>query len=46
MLALHTARNDSVLSLANEEDAMCVLRWIMSVIHDGVIVACQRKVRK
>ena len=43
VLMQHVARDNSVLSLARRKDATCFLRWIMSVMTDSTIQACQRK---
>ena len=42
-LMQHVARDNSVLSLARRRDATCFLRWIMSVMTDSTILACQQR---
>ena len=39
----HVARDNSGLSLARRRDATCFLRWIMSVMTDSTILACQQR---
>ena len=39
----HVARDSSGLSLARRKDATCFLRWIMSVMTDSTIQACQQR---
>ena len=43
MLMQHVARDISGLSLSRRKDATCFLRWIMSVMTDSTIQACQQK---
>ena len=43
MLTQHIARDNSVLSLASRKDTTCFLRWIMSVMTDSTIKACQQR---
>ena len=43
MLVQHVARDNSGLSLARRKDATCFLRWIMSVINNSTVQACQQK---
>ena len=43
MLVQHIARDNSGLSLARRKDATCFLRWIMSVMTDRTVQACQQK---
>ena len=43
MLMQHVARDNSGLSLARKNDATCFLRWIMSVMTDSTIQACQQR---
>ena len=43
MLMQHVARVISGLSLARRKDATCFLRWIMSVMTDNTILACQQR---
>ena len=43
MLTQHVARDNSGLSLARRKDATCFLRWIMSVMADSTIQACQQR---
>ena len=42
-LMQHIARDNSGLSLARRKDATCFLRWIMSVMTDSTILACQQR---
>ena len=42
-LMQHVARDNSGLSLARRRDATCLLRWIMSVMIDSTILACQQR---
>ena len=42
-LMQHAARDNSGLSLARRRDATCFLRWIMSVMTDSTILACQQR---
>ena len=42
-LMQHVARDNSGLSLASRKDATCFLRWIMSVMTDSTILACQQR---
>ena len=42
-LMQHVARDNSGLSLARMKDATCFLRWIMSVMTDSTILACQQR---
>ena len=42
-LMQHVARDNSGLSLARRRDATCFLRWIMSVMTDSTILACQQR---
>ena len=42
ILTLHVARDNSGLSLARRKDVTCFLRWIMSVMTDSTIQACQQ----
>ena len=42
-LMQHVARDNSGLSLARKRDATCFLRWIMSVMTDSTILACQQR---
>ena len=37
------ARDKSGLSLARRKDATCFLKWIMSVMIEGTILACQQR---
>ena len=37
------ARDNSGISLARRKDATCFLRWIMSVMTDSTILACQQR---
>ena len=39
----HVARDNLGLSLARRKDATCFLRWIMSVMTDKTIQACQQR---
>ena len=39
----HITRDNSGLSLARRKDATCFLRWIMSVMTDSTILACQQR---
>ena len=43
MLVQHIARDSSGLSLARRKDATCFLRWIMSIMTDSTVQACQQK---
>ena len=43
MLTQHVARDNSGLSLARRKDATCFLRWIVSVMTDSTIQACQQR---
>ena len=43
MLVQHIARDNSGLSLARRKDATCFLRWIMSVMTDSTVQACQQR---
>ena len=43
MLMQHVARDNSGLSLARMKDATCFLRWIMSVMTDNTVLACQQR---
>ena len=43
ILMQHVARDNSGLSLARRKDATCFLRWIMSVMTDSTILACQQR---
>ena len=43
MLMQHVARDNSGLSLARRKDATCFLRWIISVMTDSTIQACQQR---
>ena len=43
ILMQHVARDNSGLSLARRQDATCFLRWIMSVMSDSTIIACQQR---
>ena len=43
MLTQHVARDNSGLSLARRKDATCFLRWIMSVMTNSTIQACQQR---
>ena len=42
-LMQHIARDNSGWSLAKRKDATCFLRWIMSVMTDSAILACQQR---
>ena len=42
-LMQHIARDKSGLILARRKDATCFLRWIMSVMTDSTILACQQR---
>ena len=42
-LMQHIARDNSGLSLARRKNATCFLRWIMSVMTDSTILACQQR---
>ena len=42
-LMQHVARDNSGLSLARRRDASCFLSWIMSVMTDSTILACQQR---
>ena len=42
-LMQHIARDNSGLTLARRKDATCFLRWIMSVMTDSTILACQQR---
>ena len=42
-LMQHVARDNSGLSLARRKDATYFLRWILSVMSDSTILACQQK---
>ena len=42
-LMQHIARDNSGLSLARRKDAPCFLRWIMSMMIDSTILACQQR---
>ena len=42
-LMQHIARDNSGLSLARRKDAICFLRWTMSVMTDSTILACQQR---
>ena len=42
-LMQHIARDNSGLSLARRKDATCFLRWVMSVMTDSIILACQQR---
>ena len=42
-LMQHVARDNSGWSLARRRDATCFLRWIMSVMTDSTILACQQR---
>ena len=42
MLMQHVARDNSGLSLARRKAATCFLRWIISVMTDSTIRACQQ----
>ena len=46
ILMQHVPPDDSGLSPVRRKDANCFLRWIMSVIPDSVIQACQQKAMK
>ena len=46
MMMQYVARDDSGLSLARRKNATCFLRWIMSVISDGVIQSCYQRPTK
>ena len=39
----HIARDNSGLSLARRKDAICFLSWIMSVMNNSIVQACQQK---
>ena len=43
MLTQHVARDNSDLSLARRKDATCFLRWLMSVMTESTIQACQQR---
>ena len=43
MLVHYIARDNSGLSLARRKDAICFLRWIMSVITDTTVQMCHQK---
>ena len=43
-LVQHIDRDNSCLSLARRKDATCFLRWIMSVMTNSTIQACQQTV--
>ena len=43
MLMQHVARDNSGLSLARRKDDTCFLRWIMSVMTDSTLLACQER---
>ena len=42
-LKQHIARDNSGLSMARRKHATCFLRWIMSVMTDSAILACQQR---
>ena len=42
-LMQHMSRDNLGLSLARRKDATCFLRWIMSVMTDSTILACQQR---
>ena len=42
-LMQHIASDNSGLSLARRRDATCFMRWIMSVMTDSTILACQQR---
>ena len=42
-LMQHVARDNSGLSLARRKDATCFWKWIMSVMTDSTILACQQR---
>ena len=42
-LMQHIARDNSGLSLARRKDAICFLRWTMSMMTDSTILACQQR---
>ena len=43
VLMQHVARDNSGLSLARRKDATCFLRWIMSVMTNSTVQACQQR---
>ena len=43
MLMQQVARDNSGLSLARRKDATCFLRWIMSVMTNNTVLACQQR---
>ena len=43
LLMQHVARDNSGLSLARRKYATCFLRWIMSVMTDNTVLACQQR---
>ena len=43
MLVQHIARDNSGLSLARRKDAICFLRWIMSVMTNSTVQTCHQK---
>ena len=46
MLMQHVARDNSGLSLVRRKDAMCFLRWVMSVIPDATIRSCYQSTKR
>ena len=43
MLMQHVAMDNSGLSLARRKDATCFLRWIMLVMTNNTVLACQQR---
>ena len=43
VLMEHVARDNSGLSLARRKNAICFLRWIMSMMTDSTILACHQR---
>ena len=43
MLMQHVARDNSGLSLARRKDAICFLRWTMSMMTHSTILACHQR---
>ena len=43
MLVQHVAKDNSGLSLARRKDAICFLRWIMSVMTNSTVQVCHQK---
>ena len=42
MLVQHVARDTSGLILAKRKDSTCFLRWIMSVMNNSTVQACDQ----